>query len=115
MGYTPRRTHRHPDLTPVRERRHDNLVYCLYEAGGKPLHGDENMVGAEAGYTGVEKRPEHKGREVIGQIAARRSAYKKLDKRSICTKHCARPRRQGSGTGQGRAFVPGDQAPVGCM
>ena len=46
----------------------------------KLLHGDENMVGADAGYTGVEKRPEHEGR--------------------------------GSGTSQGRASVPGDQAPV---
>ncbi|MDA3256859.1 IS5 family transposase [Pseudomonas aeruginosa] len=42
----------------------------------KLLHGEENMVGADAGYTGVEKRPEHKGREVIWQIAARRSTYK---------------------------------------
>lgn len=48
----------------------------------KLLHGDENMVGADAGYTGVEKRPEHEGREVIWQIAARRSTYKKPGKRS---------------------------------
>lgn len=48
----------------------------------KLLHGEENMVGADAGYTGVEKRPEHQGREVIWQIAARRSTYKKLGKRS---------------------------------
>ncbi|SUD11406.1 transposase [Aquipseudomonas alcaligenes] len=52
----------------------------------KLLHGDENMVGADAGYTGVEKRPEHEGREVIWQIAARRSTYKKLDKRSALYK-----------------------------
>jgi len=25
----------------------------------KLLHGDENVVCADAGYTGVEKRPEH--------------------------------------------------------
>src|SRR3546814_997704 len=31
----------------------------------KLLHGDENVVCADAGYTGVEKRPEHAGREVI--------------------------------------------------
>ena len=48
----------------------------------KLLHGDENMVGADAGYTGVEKRAEHDGRKVIWQVAARRSTYKKLDKRS---------------------------------
>lgn len=35
------------------------------------LHGEENAVYADAGYTGVEKRKEHKNREVIWQIAAR--------------------------------------------
>ena len=44
------------------------------------LHGQENMVAADAGYTGVEKRLEHEGREVIWQIAARYSMYKKLGK-----------------------------------
>ncbi|SDI16408.1 transposase, IS4 family /transposase, IS5 family [Pseudomonas benzenivorans] len=52
----------------------------------KLLHGEENMVGADAGYTGVEKRPEHEGRQVIWQVAARRSTYKKLDKRSALYK-----------------------------
>lgn len=37
------------------------------------LHGDENMVGADAGHTGVEKHPEHAGRNVVWQIAVRRS------------------------------------------
>jgi IS5 family transposase len=50
------------------------------------LHGEENVVCADAGYTGVEKRPEHAGREVIWQIAARRSTYKKLSKRSALYK-----------------------------
>jgi len=52
----------------------------------KLLHSDENMVGGDAGFTGVEKRPEHEGRKVIWQIAARRSTYKKLDKRSALYK-----------------------------
>lgn len=52
----------------------------------KLLHGEENMVEADAGYTGVEKRPEHEGREVIWQIVACRSTYKKLDKRSALYK-----------------------------
>lgn len=52
----------------------------------KLLHGDENVVCADAGYTGVEKRAEHAGREVIWQVAARRSTYKKLDKRSALYK-----------------------------
>ena len=52
----------------------------------KLLHGDENVVSTDAGYTGVEKRPEHEGRKVIWQVAARRSTYKKLDKRSALYK-----------------------------
>lgn len=52
----------------------------------KLLHGDENVVCTDAGYTGVEKRPEHDGRKVIWQVAARRSTYKKLDKRSALYK-----------------------------
>ncbi|WP_347507273.1 IS5 family transposase [Pseudomonas anguilliseptica] len=52
----------------------------------KLLHGEENMVGADAGYTDVEKRPEHEGRQVIWQVAARRSTYKKLGKRSALYK-----------------------------
>jgi IS5 family transposase len=52
----------------------------------KLLHGEENVVCADAGYTGVEKRPEHEGRDVIWQVAARRSTYKKLDKRSVLYK-----------------------------
>lgn len=47
------------------------------------LHGDENVVCADSGYTDVEKRPEHKGRPVIWQIAARHSSYKLLSKRSV--------------------------------
>ena len=50
------------------------------------LHGDENAVFADAGYTGVEKRKEHEGRKVIWQIAARRSTYTKLSKRSLIYK-----------------------------
>ncbi|QJQ11444.1 IS5 family transposase [Pseudomonas putida] len=50
------------------------------------LHGDENIVCADAGYTGLEKRPEHAGRQVIWQIAARRSTYKHLSKRSVLYK-----------------------------
>ena len=49
----------------------------------KLLHGQENMVSGDAGYTGVEKREEHAGRAVIWQIAARRSTYQKHAKRSL--------------------------------
>lgn len=44
------------------------------------------MVAADAGYTGVEKREEHRGREVIWQIAARRSTYEKYGKKSALYK-----------------------------
>ncbi|AKA80572.1 Mobile element protein [Pseudomonas synxantha] len=41
---------------------------------------------ADAGYTAVEKCEEHEGREVIWQIAARRSTYKKHEKQSALYK-----------------------------
>jgi len=44
------------------------------------LHGEENVICADAGYSGVEKRSEHEGKPVIWQIAARRSTYKHLSK-----------------------------------
>ncbi|MGR1217444.1 IS5 family transposase [Metapseudomonas otitidis] len=47
------------------------------------LHGEEKAVHADAGYTGVEKRPEHEGSQVIWQIAARRSTYKQHGKCSL--------------------------------
>lgn len=50
------------------------------------LHGEENTVYADAGYTGVEKREEHEHSNVIWQIAARRSTYSKLNKRSLLYK-----------------------------
>lgn len=50
------------------------------------MHGEENVICADAGYTGVEKRPEHGGRQVIWQVAARRSTYKYLSKRSVLYK-----------------------------
>lgn len=51
------------------------------------LHGEEeNVVCVDTGYTGVEKRPEHEGRQVIWPIAARRSTYKQLSKRNALYK-----------------------------
>ena len=52
----------------------------------KLLHGAKNVVCADAGYTGVEKREEHAGRHVIWQVASRRSTYKKHGKRSALYK-----------------------------
>ncbi len=52
----------------------------------KLLHGAENVVCVDAGYTGVEKREEHAGRQVIWQVAVRRSTYKTNSKRSVLYK-----------------------------
>ncbi|MFV3283881.1 IS5 family transposase [Pseudomonas sp. NY15356] len=52
----------------------------------KLLHREENLVSADAGYTGVEKRPQHASRVVVWQIAAHRNTYKKLSKRSVLYK-----------------------------
>lgn len=52
----------------------------------KLLHGDENIVAADTVYIGVEKRSEHEGRQMIWQIAARRSTYEKYGKRSVLYK-----------------------------
>lgn len=45
------------------------------------LHGQESYVSGDAGYTGVDKRPEHQNRKMIWSIAARSSSYKNTLKR----------------------------------
>lgn len=69
---------------------HHKLLDTSHRGGCHPvdklLHGDENVVCADDGYTGVEKRSEHADREVIWQVSARRSTYKMLDKRSALYK-----------------------------
>ncbi|VVQ26475.1 IS5 family transposase ISPsfu1 [Pseudomonas fluorescens] len=48
------------------------------------LHGEETYVCGDAGYTGVDKRPEHQDRsKMIWSIAARPSRYKKHAKKSL--------------------------------
>ncbi len=44
----------------------------------KLLHGQEENVFGEAGYTGADKRPEHEDREVSWNIAIKRSIIKAL-------------------------------------
>jgi IS5 family transposase len=46
-------------------------------------HGEENVICADGGYAGVEKRQGHEGRPVFWQTAARLSTYKHLSKRSV--------------------------------
>ena len=45
------------------------------------LHGREEAVFADAGYTGADKRPEHADREVWWNIAVKRSIIKALPER----------------------------------
>ena len=47
------------------------------------LQGEEIYVSGDAGYTGVDKRPEHQDRQMIWSIAARPSSYKKHAKKSL--------------------------------
>lgn len=47
------------------------------------LHGEETYVSGDAGYTGVDKRPEHQDRQMIWSITARPSTYKKNGKQSL--------------------------------
>jgi IS5 family transposase len=47
------------------------------------LHGEETYVFGDAGYTGVDKRPEHQYRPMIWSIVARPSTYKKHGKQSL--------------------------------
>ena len=47
------------------------------------LHGEETYVCGNAGYTGVDKRPEHQDRKMIWLIAARSSSYKKHAKKRL--------------------------------
>ena len=47
------------------------------------LHGEESYVSGDAGYIGVDKRPEHQNRKMIWSIAARPSSYKKHAKKSL--------------------------------
>jgi hypothetical protein len=53
------------------------------------LHGEENVLCADTGYTGAEKRAEHAGCEVPGLVEARRSTYKTQGRTA---NHSRRPR-----------------------
>src|SRR3546814_17050585 len=46
---------------------------------GSLLHGDEEVVYADAGYTGAQNRPELAGVKVDWRIAERRSAVQRLE------------------------------------
>ena len=64
------------------------------------LHGQEEAVFADAGYTGADKRPEHADRDVSWNIAIKRSIIKALPKalRDWPSRWSARWRRCGPGS-----------------
>ena len=74
------------------------------------LHGREEAVFADAGYTGADKRPEHAEREVSWNIAIKRSIIKALPKAPAGS---GRGGGAGAvaGAGLGRAPVPHRQEP----
>ena len=77
------------------------------------LHGEENAVYADVGYTGGEKREEHAGRAVIWQIAARHSTYSTFAQTQPDLQGQATDRtRQSADPGEGRTPISGHQAPV---
>jgi len=49
----------------------------------KLVHGEEKYVCGDAGYSGVQKRPEHKDRQMIWSISARPSSAKKKAKTEL--------------------------------
>ena len=66
---------------------HSGLVHAVIGTAGNVsdisqaealLHGEETMVFADAGYQGVEKRPESQGSEVEWQVAMKPSKRKQL-------------------------------------
>lgn len=52
----------------------------------KLLHGDEDFIFADAGYQGMEKRPEHASRSARIEIAMRPGVRSRLDKASAAEK-----------------------------
>ena len=50
---------------------------------GALLHGDESVALGDAGYQGVEKRPENQGKAVVWHVAMKRSKRKALPKNKL--------------------------------
>lgn len=76
------------------------------------LHGAENVVCADAGYTGVEKRPERRAASDLADHGATQH-LQALGQTQCALQSQAQDREgQGAGTCKSGAPVPGDQAPV---
>ena len=75
------------------------------------LHGREEAVFADAGYTGADKRPEHADRDVSWNIAIKRSIIKALPKAAAGFGGAGRAGAV-AGARLGRASLPHRQEPV---
>ena len=74
------------------------------------LHGKEEVVHADAGYTGAQTRIERQG--VRWEIAAKRGRIKAMKDGLARRRARANRETQGKHPGEGRASVPSDQAAV---
>ena len=75
------------------------------------LHGQEEDVFADAGYTGADKRPELADRDVSWNIAIKRSIIKALPKAPAGVGGAGRAGAV-AGAGRGRASLPHRQEPL---
>jgi len=75
------------------------------------LHGQENAVYADAGYTGVEKREEHENRDLANRGSAQH-AFQAEQTQPVVQSQAQDQVLQSADTCQGRAPVSGHQAPV---
>jgi IS5 family transposase len=76
------------------------------------LHGEENAVYADAGYTGVERREEHENRGDLADCSASQHLFQAEPAQRTVQSQAQDRVLQGSDTGQGRASVSRDQAAV---
>lgn len=58
-------------------------MYVARQCFGALLHGDETAALGDAGYQGVEKREENRGKSVIWHVAMKRSKRKSLPKNRL--------------------------------
>jgi IS5 family transposase len=76
------------------------------------LHGEENAVYADTGYTGVEKHEEHENRRSSGKSPRGAARIPGSINAACSTRSSAKSSTAISDTGQGRASVSGDQTSV---
>ena len=76
------------------------------------LHGNEDSVFSDSGYTGAAKREELQDCEAAFFIAAKRVRIQAIGNKRVRAREERLGTRQGQRTREGGASVPGDQAPV---